>query len=382
MDDELRSVWPACLAPAPPSPVLQRLRALSPPGWDALIREAGRHQLAALLYWRAQNGALAGIAPPPALAKLREVYLASAVKAMLHERELQLALQALAAADARPVVFKGAALAHTVYPAPACRLMGDIDLWVTRDEMPRAQQALEAIGYRLHEKERRPMALQAAGDGEAQMRGQPPGQGLVELHWGIFAGEWLKRAAAVDRAAVRQRATPATIAGQPALLLAPEDAVIQIAAHVAISHQMSLAALRGLMDITLVSGAGVDWGQVVERARAWRLATVVGLVLEWADALFGTPGARDAASALGVSPTRRRWVERWMSPAAVLEFKPLFTSRLRLIYQLSLVDHPRDAARLLGRAVWPEGDWLVARYGRRDAATRIRHLASAVSGSL
>jgi hypothetical protein len=384
--DELRLTWPACLVQAPSPPVLQCLQRLSAPAWDTLVQEAARHQLAALLAWRLQNGALAGAmagaVPAATRERLRELQMASTVKALLHERELGLVLRALAGADVRPIVFKGAALAHTVYPSPACRPMGDIDLWVTRDEMPRAQRALEAAGYAWRDKERRPLALQAFGDGEVQMHGAGPGQGLVELHWGVFAGEWLKRAAAIDRDAIRRRAKPATLAGQPVLLMAPEDALIQLIAHVAVNHQMSVAALRGLVDILLLSEAGVSWDLVTERARAWRLATAAGLVLAWVDALFASPGARGAADALGVPAARRWWVERWMNPNAVLRLKPLRKSRLRLLYQLSLVDRPRDAARLLGRAAWPEDEWLMARYGRRDAATRLQHLAAAVSGTL
>ena len=54
--------------------------------------------------------------------------------------------------------------------------------------------------------------------------GRTPGSGLVELHWGVFAGEWLHRAAAVDDGGIRGRAVSVTIAGRPALMLAPEDA--------------------------------------------------------------------------------------------------------------------------------------------------------------
>ena len=53
---------------------------------------------------------------------------------------------------------------------------------------------------------------------------------------------------------------------------------------------------------------------------------------------------------------------------------------LRFVYQLLLVDRTWDAVRLLGRALWPEDDWLAARYGRRDAPTRCRHLLGALRG--
>lgn len=383
MPGELHTRWPACLTHTPPDDVRQALGALGPDGWEALIREARSHQLAPLLYWRLHAGAPTGVAPPPAaMAWLREIYLASAVQSVLRERELRLALQALVSADVRPIVYKGAALAHTVYPAPACRPMGDIDLWVSREEMPRARQALESIGYGYHEKRERPLALQSLGDGEVQMIGQHPRQGLIELHWGAFAGEWLKYAAAVDREAVRRRAAPATLLGQPVLLLAPEDALIQIAVHVAVNHQMTLSALRSLADAVLLAAAGMNWAELTARARAWRLAAVTGLVLGWAGDLFDAPEVRRAAAALAVPGLRRWLVERWVTPDSILQRKPLSTSRQRLLYQFCLVDRWRDAARLMGHAVWPDTAWLAARYGRRDLSTRLKHMAAALSGSL
>ena len=112
-------------------------------------------------------------------------------------------LDVLVAAGVTPVLFKGAVLAYTAYPDPACRPMGDLDLWIDLDAMPRAQAALESLGYVQRLKVERPLALQAQREGEIQLVGRAPGSGLVELHWGVFAGEWLHRAAAVDDGGIR-----------------------------------------------------------------------------------------------------------------------------------------------------------------------------------
>ncbi len=139
----------------------------------------------------------------------------------LRSRELAGVLAALAAARIRPALVKGAALAHTVYPDPVCRPMGDLDLWVQSGEIAAAQAALEELGYVQRIKPGRPVALQAHRQGEIQLVGQAPGQGLVELHWGVFAGEWLQRAAAVPIEAVAARLQPAFILGYPVYTLAP-----------------------------------------------------------------------------------------------------------------------------------------------------------------
>jgi hypothetical protein len=110
------------------------------------------------------------------------------------------------------VVFKGAALAHIIYPDPACRPMSDLDLWLSADEMPKAQSTLEAIGYQFAAKSDRPPLLMQMSRGEVALHSQRPGTGLVELHWGVFAGEWLRRTANVDEQAVRSRVIDTTLA--------------------------------------------------------------------------------------------------------------------------------------------------------------------------
>ena len=75
---------------------------------------------------------------------LRRAYYAAAGDAELHQRELAHILRQLNDRQIQVVVFKGAALAYSVYPDPACRTMGDIDLWTAGEDIERARQALRA----------------------------------------------------------------------------------------------------------------------------------------------------------------------------------------------------------------------------------------------
>ncbi len=326
------------------------------------------------------TGALSEL-PLELQAALRGRYYTATGDAELHTRELAEVLDILARRGITPIVFKGAALAFTVYPDPACRPMGDLDLWLSDDEMPHAQAALEAAGYRQHVKDARPLALQAQRAGEIQLVGRQAGRGLVELHWGIFAGEWLRRAAAVDSAGPRERAIPVTLAGQAARTLAPEDAIIQLAVHLAVNHQMAYPGVRGLLDVALVAAHNpVDWDAVVHRARAWRVAVATWLVLSLTAELFGLADVRAAGCRLQPSAVRSRLLARFTGPGAILRGQDITHSRWRLVYQLMLVDRPQDAARLVWRALWPEDAWLTARYGAASPGIRARHLLMAARG--
>jgi len=321
---------------------------------------------------------------PSTLAQpLTAAYYRTAADAELHTRELAAVLDALAAVGITPILFKGAALAHLVYPDPACRPMGDLDLWLAAAEMPAAVAALQAAGYRRHVKDTRPVELQADREGEIQLAGAQPGQGLVELHYGVFAGEWLHRTASVDGVGIAARAVPVTVAGRPARTLAPEDAVIQLAVHLAVNHQMAYPGVRGLLDVCLVARSRpLDWAAVSRRARAWRVRTAVWQVLSLADTLLGLPEAGPALAALRPSALRRRLLARFVTPDSVLAGRDITGGPARFIYQLLLADRPCDAARLFARALWPEDAWLAARYGRGGWRTRTAHLRAAVRGRI
>jgi hypothetical protein len=339
--------------------------------------------LAPYAFHRLREVGLVESLAPAARDELRQAYYRSSADAVIHDDELRRVLRALAAASIVPVLFKGAALAHTAYASSACRPMGDLDLWVTDEEMGRAQLALERLGYCQHAKSARPAALQAQRRGEVQLVGRAAGSGLVELHWGVFAGEWLERAAAVDEAAVRARCLLLDVLGCPACALAPEDAVIQLAAHLAINHQFAYPWVRGLLDIVMTARwRSMDWDVVAARASEWRIATVVWLVHYLAANLLGLEEGAAALEHLRPSSLRRWLLSLLVNTRSLLEMRNLTRGPLRLALQLLLVDRPRDAARLFWRALWPEDGWLAARYGRRDMRTRCRHLLGALRGQI
>jgi hypothetical protein len=314
---------------------------------------------------------------------LRRAYYAAAGDAELHQRELAHVLRQLNDRQIQVVVFKGAALAHSVYPDPACRTMGDIDLWMAGEDIERARQALREMGYESFRKPDRPPALMALFQGEIGLQHRDSEYGLVELHWGVFPGEWLRRVAAIDVDSVRRRVVLARLAGETAHMLAPEDAIIQSALHTAINHQMSMSPLRALVDIALLARHyPIDWSAIVQRARAWRVATAVWLVLSLAVDLAGLAEAAEAARELQPSALRRRLIGRLVNAGSLVMMSDLSTSQWRYVFLLLLIDRGQDALRLISRALWPEREWLMARYGRCTFATRLRHLFDAARGRI
>jgi hypothetical protein len=278
---------------------------------------------------------------------------------------------AFAAAGLPLVLLKGAALAQTVYGDIAFRTMSDMDIWVREKDMPRAAAVMKQLGYLMHGgRTDRSLALQMLSQGEIQFYGRH--WGMVELHWSPFPGWWLARTAAVDEAAIWDRLEPFE-AGGAACQLAAEDMVIQVAVHLAVNSQFSIAAVRGLLDIALTAKSRpVDWAVVAQRACAWRVGTAVWQTLLLLEQLIGTPGLGEVRQRLRPSRLRRRLLRKLVSAESILRGNDLRNGRSRYLLLLLLVDRPQDMVHLAWRTLWPEPEWLDARY--QGQGSRWSHL--------
>ena len=314
--------------------------------------------------------------------QLQGAYYSTSLHNGFQRETLVRILSALRSAQIPAVLLKGAALAEAAYGSFNARPMSDIDFWLPDDAMADVVAIMTGLGFRQGaEKADRPLALQRLARGEIQFSHPDWPKSLVELHWSGFPGWWLQRTAAVADAAIWQRTVPLTLAGFAAAengtalvrRLAAEDMVIQLAVHQAINTSFGVRPLASLLDIALAANCWpVDWQLVADRARAWRVGTVVWLVLHLAQQLIGLPGAETAVARLRPSALRRLLLQRLVNPERMVTTEDPRYGRGRYLLLLLLVDRPRDRLRLVYRAVWPEPEWLAARYG--GAAGRRHHL--------
>ncbi len=260
-------------------------------------------------------------------------------------------------------ILKGAALGLTVYGDPVWRMMSDIDLWIHDADMSRAAETLMILGYQQRqEKAERPFALQKQSKGEICFVQPGAVWGLIELQWSPFPGWWLQRAAVIDDTAVwsRKELLPDRLAYQ----LAPEDMIIHSAIHMAVNHQFDILATRHLVDMALTAQKrGVDWQIVADRAREWRVATAVYLALHLLEQLIGLDGLREMLADLQPSRLRQYLLRHYITVESIVMGSELKQTGSRYFFLFLLADRPRDMLKLLFRTLWPELDWLDARYG-------------------
>ena len=85
--------------------------------------------------------------PAAVLDALRQQAMAWAIWEQRHRQILEEALEALEACNVHPLVFKGSALAYSVYPEPYLRPRADTDLLIAADDRHHAALALESLGF-------------------------------------------------------------------------------------------------------------------------------------------------------------------------------------------------------------------------------------------
>lgn len=323
-----------------------------------------RQGLGVFGFYRLQQADLLDRLPEDLVALWQDTYYQMSVTSATLDWEIERVLMAVTQAGVEFIWMKGAALAYTVYPNPACRARGDLDLWIRMEDLSRATVALEGLGYHLKNKEDRPEALILLVGGEQQMVGQGLGLELIELQWPAIRSEWVRHTTAVDHAGIWQRRLSMIWGDKSFCIMAPEDALIHLCVHQAINHQFGMSWLRNLLDIhLLVTRYELDWSQVAARASQWRLATVVWTVLSLAQRLLGT--AAPDAFLQSLSPPRwQRWlINRLRLEEALLVMRPGVYDHRRFLIQMAMVDRLRDGAALLLRGLFPEAAWLQARYG-------------------
>jgi hypothetical protein len=314
--------------------------------------------------YRLQQADLLDRVPADVAGPWQVTYQQSTVATATVDWEIEHILLALTRAGLDFIWFKGAVLAYAVYPNPACRRRGDLDLWIQPEQLTLAIGVLQSLGYRLHGQDSQPTALVLLVGGEQQMVNSNSAVRLIELQWPAIRGEWARHTTAIDYSGIWQRRAPVAVASRSFHAMAPEDALIHLCVHHAIGHQFGAPWLRNLLDIHLLTATqSLDWGQIVDRARSWRLATVVWTMLSLSLALLDTPVPPASLAALAPAPWRRWTIKRLRLAEAMLTMQPGGFTHRRFLIQMALVDRVRDGMRLPWRGLFPEAAWLQARYG-------------------
>jgi hypothetical protein len=266
--------------------------------------------------------------------------------------ELTEALAALDASGVEPLVFKGAALAHTHYRQPWQRPRLDADVLIAAAHRQRAFEILFALGY-----SQPPMT---AGDLVSYqtmfVRTNATGrEHVIDLHWQISNPQMT--AHALTHAELVARSDRIVVDGRSMRVPSSVDALVIACLH-RVAHHADAEIPIWIYDIHLIAESlnTAQWTAFIDLAVSRRLAAICARGLSLAKRWFQTRLPDDVIDRLATSA----------EPSSILLKRDLPQIQ-RLIADLRVLG-PRKGARLLREHLFPPSAYVKGKYGVRSRA--------------
>jgi len=333
-----------------------------------LLDLAVKHGLLPLLHARLRDLENEQI-PEAVLARAESVYYVNLRRNVLLQHELGQIVRSLHEEDVEVIVLKGGALAWTVYASPGLRPMVDLDLLVRPEQMERVGLVVGALGF--HRSASLPAHMvpfqERFGGGVEWIRERNGKMTRLDVQHDLVGVDWCRRAFSIEAGALWEAAPPLDLGGMLARQLSAVDALIHLCLHPALHHGYACSFI-GYVDMDhLICQAGSDlfWTRLLERVRRFRVKTTVYWGLTAAHDLLATPVPAEVLAELAPQGVRLHLLRRLapLNEEVVLPGagRQLTGVRQVLLYVV-LVDRLQDAWRMLWSILFPDLEWLAARY--------------------
>ena len=344
--------------------------------WDGIVATLERHGVAVLARRNVERAEAR--LPAPVRAAWDERVEALGEDARRFRLTLERFVAACAERGVVPTLLKGASLGLDLYPDPAVRGQGDIDVLVTVQELRRAVRAGAAAGL-VRGEESFPIWWYRLAHFHLKLRPTAPLLREVEVHWALQHPSLL---VGPDPRDLRARVIAAEVGDHPVRTLEPLDRLHHLVTHL-LSHAHGAPGppTRATLEAILEEPAHplrlkwvLDVHAEVERlagelpacavaahARTWGAEAQVAWALMWVRA------------ALGLVPTADGWVDEILGDMG--EIAPLEVVGVRRQERgpVAGLDFRLTALRRLGGWIAPSTRELHRRYGRTGLRVRTSH---------
>lgn len=345
----------------------------SPPGpaddlnWEALTRRLISDGLAPSAYRRFKEHAQ--LLPPGVLEALKRNYYQTASANHIRLAELARLGSVLAGAGIRLLVLKGGALATTVYPDPALRFMGDLDIAAPPQSARAAVALLQGEGYKLHgdlSDLDNPALLREKGWHLRLTRTLHGKEMELEFHWPMRRSVLVSQAAVLDVQGIWSRAVPLDKANnlwQPA----PADMLLHLCLHTGLQHRFTDLGLRHYVDLDRVvrchGGSDAFWTTFISLADQAGARDVSYFCLLWTKQLLNTPVPAHALTGLQPPAWKIKSFTARIESADIINRKEALYDRQRIWWRILTTDHLLRLALAPTRSLFPGREYLTSYYG-------------------
>ena len=259
--------------------------------WDYVVETSVRHAVAPLVSGALReveaSEELDGDIPSSAHAELADLYRRSESRSGAMLRAVGEIADAFTAESIDVIALKDVQLAAGVYPEPALRPLGDIDLLVRREELERAARLLPKLGFLPQPGADMPYTTRYAS-GRAFLRERD--QAWVDLQWTVAQREWDLHGDAtfayrIDR--MWASAERFTLDGHELLAPCPDEMLFHLCLHLEGHEYSELVLFSDLVELLRHHAASLDWLRFAETVRLHGAEASVGYALLLTQRLFG-----------------------------------------------------------------------------------------------
>lgn len=324
------------------------------------------NQVAPHLYHALASHEESGALPPPlhdeVFSRLHTLHAATHRRISEYLSELDRIAEQLATSDIPMLALKNAGIARGLHQCPGCNPMGDLDVLVSPHDFRAAHQILVENDYQFAFRsplEKAELDEAALGGGSEYWKTLPSGEKLwFELQWRPVAGRWIRPDQEPKAADLIARSVP--IDGTAVRMLSPVDNLLQVALHTAKHTYVRAPGFRLHTDVDrIVRRQPIDWDKFVIAVQQIQVQTAVFFSLLIPFAIFRTPIPEAVLKQLAPHPLKTRRMHQWLRKASLFGPDDHKFSRMGYLLFNALL---YDSVAGLGRAVFPNSQWMKERY--------------------
>lgn len=305
--------------------------------------------------------------------EFEKIYYGVAMSNLRRQEELRLILNACAAKNLEFIVLKGMALAYYVYRDVALRPMGDIDLFVRKEDVSKMEQILLELGYAHFDQEKQALLKELS----CGLQFSREGRFSLEINWDIVQLERIKGSVRFNNEDLWKYVFIYDAGPLSFKILKPEMQILTLGFHHFLHGFIRLIWLNDIAAMIQVHGTQMDWELIVNLAGHYKIKHLIWFVLNLSQSLLGAAVPSWVLKKFEPAVWKRSLYRQLIAEKEILYHPRTRLSSKRYLADILLMDGLFNESKVVKNIIFPSKAWITNHYnlmGKNTAGLyRIAH---------